>query len=189
MFPTTDRPPHHPPNRPPHPAIRLWRASAAWLDRLLKLVVCLLLLAMMGLTFVDVIGRYGFGHSIPGSFELTQVLLALLIFAGLPLVSAPGDHVTVTLVTDVLPPTLRRWLAMLTQIAAAGAVGLIGWRLWLRADRMLLHNDTTMFLRLPLGPVAKLLAALALIAAALMLLRALQLLRTPIETVPASGRP
>lgn len=165
---------------------RLWDVGERWLDRLLKLVVALLLLAMMTLTFVDVIGRYIVGTSVPGSFELTQILLGLLIFAGLPLVAAPGDHVTVTLITDLLPAAVRLWLTAIAHVFAAGVVALIAWRLWLRADRFLQYGDTTIFLRIPLGPVGKALSMLAGIAAMLMILHAVRLLRAPVDTVPSS---
>jgi len=42
---------------------------------------------MMVLTFVDVVGRYLLNRPLRGAFELTELGLVVLIFAGLPLVS------------------------------------------------------------------------------------------------------
>ena len=56
-----------------------------WATRLLGLGAAVLLFAMMVLTFVDVWGRYFFNSPVPGGFEVTELMMAALIFAGLPL--------------------------------------------------------------------------------------------------------
>ena len=48
----------------------------------------------MAITTVDVIGRYMFNWPLRGAFEITELLLLMLIFAGLPLVSQADEHVT-----------------------------------------------------------------------------------------------
>jgi len=45
------------------------------------------LFAMMMLTAVAVVGRYVFNHPVTGAFEVTEMMLAALIYCGLPLVS------------------------------------------------------------------------------------------------------
>ena len=44
-----------------------------------------MLFAMMALTFVDVIGRYVVNSPLLGAYELTEVLLALVVFGAVPL--------------------------------------------------------------------------------------------------------
>jgi hypothetical protein len=45
------------------------------------------LFAIMALTFFDVLGRKFLDNSIPGSLELTELLMVVVIFGALPLVS------------------------------------------------------------------------------------------------------
>ena len=59
----------------------------AWFDVALGAAASLLLLVMMLLTFADVLGRYVFNTPLRGAFEITELALLSLIFAGLPLVS------------------------------------------------------------------------------------------------------
>src|SRR5438309_6380198 len=59
---------------------------------------------MMCLTFVDVVARYLFNSPIRGGFELTELTLLVLIFAGLPLVSHGDEHVTMDFIDRMLPP-------------------------------------------------------------------------------------
>ena len=47
----------------------------------------LVLFCLMVLTCIDVVGRYFFSMPVTGGFEMTEILLASLIFAGLPLVT------------------------------------------------------------------------------------------------------
>jgi TRAP-type C4-dicarboxylate transport system permease small subunit len=44
----------------------------------------------MALTFFDVGGRKLLSNSIPGSLELTELLMVVVIFGALPLVSSAG---------------------------------------------------------------------------------------------------
>ncbi|MDZ7810788.1 MAG: TRAP transporter small permease subunit [Arhodomonas sp.] len=46
------------------------------------------LVLMLAVTTVDVIGRYFFNAPILGAFEVSEVAMALLIYAGLPLRAA-----------------------------------------------------------------------------------------------------
>ena len=48
---------------------------------------------LMLITFVDVVSRYLFNLPLRGGFEATELMLLVLIFAGLPLVSHADEHV------------------------------------------------------------------------------------------------
>jgi TRAP-type C4-dicarboxylate transport system permease small subunit len=99
-------------------------------------IAAVVLFAMMILTCADVIGRYFFARPIFGAFELTETLLAALIFAGLPLVTLRNEHVTV----DLLDPITPDWILQLQHIIACAigfvSTGYLSWRLWLRAVTM-----------------------------------------------------
>lgn len=131
----------------------------------LKLAASLLLFAMMAVTFVDVVGRYFLGRALNGAYELTEVLLALVVFAGLPIVTWRREHVTVDLVTSRLPALPRGLLARVAAVATAVVLGLLAWRLGVTARDLTGYGDATVFLGIPLGPVAAAMAALAGIAA------------------------
>ena len=106
----------------------------AWLERVLGYVAAAALFGMMVLTFVDVVGRK-FVASIPGSLEVTELLMLVVIFVGLPLASLKGEHVFFDLLDHLLPPRLRRYQSMLAN--AICAVLLLGsaWLVYVRAGR------------------------------------------------------
>jgi hypothetical protein len=72
------------------------------LERTLGYVAAAALFAMMIVTFADVVGRKLF-VSIPGSLEVTELLMLVVIFVGLPLASLKGEHVFFDLLTSSFP--------------------------------------------------------------------------------------
>ena len=80
-----------------------------------------ILFAMMVLTTVDVVARYVFNRPLRGAFEITELLLVVLIFAGLPLVSLAGELWRRGLwVPAIRPPTVPKGTARLrVSISAA----------------------------------------------------------------------
>lgn len=151
-------------------------ATARPSRRLLRTAVgalsAVLLVVMLAITSVDVIGRYFFNAPLRGAFEISEVAMALLIFAGLPLVCLERGHVSMTMLTEYLGPRGRRIQAVATNLVSAVVLGVLAWQLWKLATRLLGYGDATLFLGIPLGPVAILMGALAGLSGLLLLVNA-----------------
>jgi len=143
--------------------------SASRLRLGLALICAGLLLAMMGLTVADVIGRYMLNAPVPGSTELTELVLAAVIFTGLPAASLDKDHIGVDLMTSRFKGSLAVSLSVCTAIVAAGVLGVTAWRLWRMGDQIGGYGGTTSTLKLPIAPLAYIVAVLTCIAAVLTL--------------------
>lgn len=122
-----------------------------FVERVLGLVAALVLFALMALTCADVIGRYFLNRPVAGGFEITELLLAALIFAGLPLVTLRDDHVTVDLFDPVTPEWLFRLQHAIASLIGCGCTGYLAWRLWLRAASMDAAGETTAVLKIKLA--------------------------------------
>ncbi len=123
------------------------------LQRILGGLAATLLFLLMLLTLVDVVGRYGFNAPVNGSYEITELLLAAIIFSALPLVSAKDAHITVDLI-DTFVPNFLAWLrdvaiAVSTSIILAG----ISYKVWHKALESVRYGDQTAMLLLPTAPV------------------------------------
>ena len=123
------------------------------LATLCGLLAALALFAIMVLTLVDVSGRKLLSASVPGSLELTELLMVVVIFAGLPLVSLAGEHVVFDSLDRWLPPAVRRVQQALVDLLCMGALGGLAWLMWLKAGQMASYGDITAQLKLPLPPV------------------------------------
>ncbi len=127
----------------------LWEKRA---DAVLGIAASALLLMMMVLTFADVVARYLINHPIRGAFEITELALLVLIFAGLPLVSHADEHVTMDFIDRILPERLVHvWIRAMHAICAA-IMFFLAWQVWIKADRIASYADTTDVLRISLGP-------------------------------------
>ncbi len=128
------------------------------------------LFAIMWLTLFDVTGRKFFNNSIPGSLEITEILMVLVIFGALPLVSWRSEHV----VFDTLDPYIPAWLkslqGRLVHLICAVTLTLMAYLLSMRAGRFAEYGDVTIYLQLPLSPVAWLMSVLLIVTALVHLL-------------------
>ena len=111
-----------------------------------------ILLALMLLTFVDVVARYGFNRPVRGAFEITELMLVVLIFAGLPLVSYADEHALMDFIDRLLGARAQRLLERLVQATCAAIMFLLAWLIWLKADRIWGYRDATDVLRIAYGP-------------------------------------
>jgi TRAP-type C4-dicarboxylate transport system permease small subunit len=121
-------------------------------DAALGAAASTILMAMMLLTFVDVVARYLFNRPLRGAFEVTELLLVVLIFAGLPLVSYADEHVTMDFIDRLIAPRVRTRLERAVHLVSAGIMGLLTWLVWLKADRIWAYRDATDVLRIAYGP-------------------------------------
>jgi len=115
---------------------------------------------MMLLTFADVVARYLINWPIRGGFELTELTLLVLIFAGLPLVSHADEHVTMDFIDRVLPPAAQRALVRIVHAICAAIMFFLAWQVWIKAARISSYGDTTDVLRITLGPFVYFMAAM-----------------------------
>jgi TRAP-type C4-dicarboxylate transport system permease small subunit len=147
-------------------------------------VAAVVLFAMMVLTCSDVVGRYFLSHPIYGGFELTEMLLAALIFAGLPLVTLRDGHITVDLLDPIIPDWLFRLQHIVASTVAMLATGYLAYRLWLRAMNMFAAGETTAQLKFKLAYLTYAMSVLmALTALALLVLA----FRRPRRSIPGEG--
>ena len=111
-----------------------------------------LLLMMMVLTFADVVARYLLNWPIRGGFEITELTLLVLIFAGLPLVSHADEHVTMDFIDRMLPAGWRvPWIRFMHLVCAA-IMFFLTWQVWIKATRIASYADTTDVLRITIAP-------------------------------------
>jgi TRAP-type C4-dicarboxylate transport system permease small subunit len=122
------------------------------IDAVLGIASAALLLILMMITVADVLLRYLFSAPIRGAFELTELMLLVLIFAGLPLVSRADEHVTMDFVDRVLTSRGRAIVIRAVHILTAAAMLVLAWLIWLKAGKIAAYADTTESLKIPVAP-------------------------------------
>jgi TRAP-type C4-dicarboxylate transport system permease small subunit len=132
--------------------------------KILEAICSVLIFTMMILTFADVIGRYVFISPIFGAAEMIQFLLAMTIFAGLSLVNAHDDHITVDLFEpflDQFMPNVRRFLVQTFSVVVMAIITVEMTRFALEAHQL---SSITVVLEWPLVIVSGAVAALSAVS-------------------------
>jgi TRAP-type C4-dicarboxylate transport system permease small subunit len=140
-------------------------AARAWAERALGFIAAAVLFVIMLLTAVDVFGRYVLNKPVPGAFEITEMMLAALIYCGLPLVSQRREHIVIDTFDYLMSRVVKRALDMAAEVLCSATLFGLAWLVMRRALRVAEYGDTTTVLKLPLAPVAWLMAAMLLVGA------------------------
>lgn len=113
---------------------------------------------MMLVTVVEVIGRYLLNSPVPGSNEMIELALGLAIMAGMPLVSAQGTHIQVSLIESF---RAQRWYAALQfaiELFSLAIAALIAYAVARRAMHLYSTNENSQVLRYIVWSVVTILA-------------------------------
>lgn len=129
-----------------------------------------LLSAMVALTFVDVVGRRLFNTPVYGANDITEHLMALIVFAGLPLLTARRGHLSIDLFdTWLLRPGWRLWHKAVDVLMAA-VLGLIAWEYAQSVPEAIAISEVSAALSIPRSWMYAYMSATTALAAVLALL-------------------
>lgn len=110
------------------------------------------LFAIMALTFFDVGGRKLLSQSIPGSLELTELLMVVVIFGALPLVSQRGEHVVFDSLDSYLPESVRRAQDVIVHLLIGIAMLGLGYLMFKTGQQFAINGDNTAQLKIDKAP-------------------------------------
>ena len=117
--------------------------------RWLRWAAGVLLVAMMGLSCLDVLGN-AFGHPILGTIELVGLMAALLLAFSLPAAHVHKAHIGIDLLRSKMPPRMRRINDMMVHAITAVFFGLVSWQCLLYAQELRKTGEVSTTLQLPL---------------------------------------
>ena len=126
-------------------------------NKLLHWIAMILLLALMFITVGDIVGRYtvgiipGFGP-IPGTFELTEIMLAIAVLTAIGHTQMRRGHISIDLVITKLPRKIRNIIDCITDFLSLAIFVLVTWQTIKYAYLLYISNDVSAILRLPMYP-------------------------------------
>ncbi len=127
----------------------------------LAVVSGLILLALIGLTFVDVVLRYVFSAPYLGAKDLLQMGMVVVISLAFPFTWRIGGHIVVDLIPDYGLRALTATRDLVVRLIGIVIFALLAWRAWVRADDAVLFNEATNMIDLPFRPFFLVLAIAA----------------------------
>jgi TRAP-type C4-dicarboxylate transport system permease small subunit len=89
------------------------------ISKLLGAAANALLCVMVLVTCIDVVGRYFFDAPLLGAHEIITLAMGIMIYLGMPLVTASGEHLVVDLASSLLGPKAKRIQQIIVNAIAA----------------------------------------------------------------------
>src|ERR1700704_2905862 len=96
----------------------------------LRVVAGVLLAASVALNFVNVVARYFFGASIFWAEEIMLYLMVGCVFFGNGVVAWSGRQLRMDVIVGMMPETLQKFFALLSELAFIVVAFLIVWFAW-----------------------------------------------------------
>jgi TRAP-type C4-dicarboxylate transport system permease small subunit len=109
----------------------------------------LVLLVVISVNLASVVGAVAW-RPFPGDFELTEVGIAMAVFAFLPYCQLTDANVTADIFTARAGPRLVAAFKALASLAAFGFAAILFWRMYAGMLDQKLYGSTTAILQLPI---------------------------------------
>jgi len=131
-------------------------------ERFLAWLTSINLFLMMVLTFIDVLGRYIFAAPVPGAYEVTELMMGVLVFSALPLVTRHEEHVAIGLFDGLMNARIKQARDIVVSAVGCLIFGFLAWRIWLLAADTARYGDVTQQAGISLAPFRFFMAAMCL---------------------------
>lgn len=122
-------------------------------ERILSLVMMIIavvvLCVLVLLTVSDITGRTIFTQPIKGTYELTEWLVVVIVFFGLPYAASKGSDITIDLLFKRFSQRIQVVLGITTSLLVLVLAALIGWQSLILAIRLAQVGEVTKLLALP----------------------------------------
>ncbi len=137
------------------------KGPARWLAFLLEGMAALVLFLLMALTCVDVVGRYLFNSPLHGGTELTEIGLAVMVFAAMPVITWRGGHIVVDLLDRFLGSKVVKVLSLLAALVMSSSLYFLAMRIFELGERSIRRGVVTEFLAMPSGYIVQYIAIMS----------------------------
>lgn len=127
------------------------------------------LMALMIITCIDVFGRYFLNNPLTGSTELTEMSLAILVFAGFPVISWRNDHVVVDIMDKFVTPAADLSRTLIINVICALALLYIGQNVHKLGVRSMSYGEVSEYLAIPTGWVIVFIAVMCWFSSVMLL--------------------
>ncbi len=131
------------------------KTSFKIIDIVTKLFInaaALVLFGMMLMTSLDVVGRYLFNAPITGVFELTEFMLASVVFLSMAYTQAGKGHVAVDLVVNRFSRKIQAFIAVINYLLSFLVMALITWKSVERGFEVMRAGECSGTLEIPVHP-------------------------------------
>lgn len=136
-----------------------------WLAFFLEVIAALTLLLLMLLTCTDVLGRYLFDNSLDAASEMTEICIAILVFAEMPIITWRGGHVVVDILDRFIGAKVIKALGLLSIFVMSSSLYYVAHRIFYMGSRSIRRGEESEYLAIPMGHIVQYIAIMSWITA------------------------
>lgn len=151
------------------------------LCRLFYNIGAVFLFVLMLISSADMIGRYFFNSPITGALEMSQILVAAMVFLGWGQTQIQKGNITVDLFFVLFPPKMKSIATLVTTLLSAVVFGSMTWQALLAAKQYHDAGRMVFVINLPLGPLQFFVALGALVMTVVLILELVKHVRKKSE--------
>ena len=129
---------------------KLMRKFTAFLNILSSALMVILML----MTVTDVVLRKWFGLPFSGSYELTMLMLSLIVLFGFGYANDFKEHVVIDMFYEKMPYGMKKFCSVLTIVLSLAITAVLTFVVFRQGIRLMASGGTTFSLRIPLWPFA-----------------------------------
>ncbi len=137
------------------------KGPVRWLAFFLEVVSASVLFFLMALTCVDVVGRYLFNSPLHGGTEMTEIGLAVMVFAAMPVITWRGGHIVVDLLDRFLGSKIVKVLSLFAALVMSSSLYFLALRIFELGERSIRRGVVTEFLAMPSGYIVQYIAIMS----------------------------
>ncbi len=123
------------------------------LDRLMWIIERVLaygFIVAVGLNFINVVGRYGFGVTMLSADELQIFIMIFMTFLGAAVVAWRGQHLRMDVLVNALPASLRQLVHVVELTVIAVLAGFVLWNSSYYVKQMFIFGRVSDMGRVPM---------------------------------------
>ena len=153
-----------------------------WIAFFLEVIAAITLLILMLLTCTDVLGRYLFDNSLDAASELTEICIAVLVFAEMPIITWRGGHVVVDILDRFIGDKVIKALGLLSIFVMSSSLYYVAHRIFYIGERSIRRGEESEYLAIPMGHVVQYIAIMSWVTAGSVITYGIYILLFPKKT-------
>lgn len=139
------------------------------------------LIFIMFIITLDVLGRNILNQPLKGTYELTELGSALLVFFALAITHRVGDHITIDFLVDKFSEKTKNIINGIIEVVIAAILVLMSVQIFENGVRMMERNSTTTDLAIPVHPFLYIITFTIIIFAITALFKAIHYFRMAVK--------
>ena len=144
-------------------------------------IAAICLLALMALTFADVIGREFFNKPLTFSVELTKLAMGLIVCLAFGTTTVSARHISVDLIQSFVGKKIYSWMLRFSSLLLMIFFGVLAYGLFGKAQQFAGDGLATQVLFLPVAPVVYAMSLASLAAAGIAAVMVVTGIKAPSE--------